>query len=195
MAAINTPVGGCINTPEGDYSGEITVSFRARLLTSTGQMIVSLNDEGIMFPLGIAQEIVGNMNGEDGWKDYSFTFSNPNGSSDAFVQINVPYCSLLIDDLKVTSRVTDFIATPKVLPATEFCLDGFKANWSNVTGADHYIFDMYKEEISDPTPIDYSIDFESSTLSNGILTGVPEGFTYEGLKELRSDVGEEEAEH
>ncbi|MGM9815508.1 MAG: hypothetical protein ACI304_00425 [Lepagella sp.] len=192
-ALATPPVGGMINTPVGDYSGEVTISFRFKALGEYANMGVLLGAGGIYEPELVDMEMAtiseeevpgeGDLD-ENGWKQASFTFVNTR-TDDCFFQFNSYYSMVLIDDVKVVAKVTDFIAPPTALPATDFSDTGFTAHWSEVVAADHYLFSLYSEkEVSDGQTYVYNFenlpDTEGWTLENCDQTTDDQGF--EGSK-------------
>lgn len=197
--AINTPIGGFINTPIGDYSGILTISFKAKRLsenpvTATLGVLLLYND--IWYPdllnMEYARIYEDEVNGEgeldeNGWKEFSFTFDNAYSSNDTFFQLCAYYCQVLIDDVKVTVEDKGDVAAPQVLPATDFTRDGFTAHWTDVRLADSYLFSMYHErKISDPLSATYDFDmaddWEGWTLENGGSMTADRG--YEGSQAI-----------
>ncbi len=190
--AFNTFVGGFINTPLGDYSGNITISFRAKRLsqepvTATLGVLLLFND--IWYPDPIAMEYAriydyevdgeGELD-ENGWKEFSFTFNNDYAGNDAFVQLSAYYCQVLIDDVKVTVEDTGDVSAPQTLPATAFTRDGFTAHWSNVRLAESYLFSLYHEnKISEPEYLTYDFNTPSEL----------EGWTLDSPASTTDDMG------
>lgn len=200
--AINTIIGGFINTPIGDYSGTVTISFRAKRLsespvTATIGVMLLYNDIWSPAPLYMeyARIFEDEVNGEgeldeNGWKKFSYTFENTYSSNDTFVQFGAYYCQVLIDDVKITVEDKGDVAAPQVLPATDFKRDGFTAHWSDVRLADSYLFSMYHEQkISDPLSVTYDFDtaedLEGWTLENGASSTSDKG--YEGSQAIVID--------
>ena len=190
-ALATPPIGGMINTPMGDYSGEITISFRFKALGAYANLGVLLGSGGIYNPQVVDMEVVsigeeevpgeGDLD-EDGWKHVTITMMNTIGSNDCFVQFNSYYSMLLLDDIKVVAKVTDFIAPPTVLPATDFTENGFTAHWSAVRAADHYLFSLYYEkEVSDAQSLTYNFDNLPDT----------EGWTFDACDQVSNDQGYE----
>ena len=188
-ALATPPVGGMINTPMGDYSGEITISFRFKALGKYANLGVILGSGGIYNPQVVEMEMANIAEDEvagegdldaDGWKHVSYTMVNTSGSNDCFVQFNSYYSLLLLDDIKIVAKVTDFIAPPTVLPATDFSDNGFTAHWSDVRAADHYLFSLYYEqEVSDAQSLTYSFEDLPDT----------EGWTIDGSDQVTDDQG------
>ncbi len=191
--ALNTPIGGFINTPIGDYSGKVSVSFRFKRLSPdpvSASMGVILAGGDIWYPevLDMAFVTIGEeeINGEgeldeEGWKNFSCTFSNEYAGNDGFIQLGAYYCQVLVDDIKVSIIDDGSVAAPTVLPASDFTLTGFTAKWSEVRLADSYLFSLYHEEVvSDPLEETYDFDGNSA-----------EPWTLDGITTTTSDQGYE----
>jgi len=191
--ALNTSIGGSINTPIGDYSGKITISFRAKRLspdpvTATIGVLLLFNDiwnpDALWMDYARIYDTEVNGEGEldeDGWKQFSYTYDNTYSSNDTFVQFSAYYCQVLIDDVKITVEDAGDVAAPQVLPATAFTRDGFTAHWSDVRLADSYLFSLYHETpVSDPVSAVYDFntpgDLEGWNLENEYATTDDKGF-------------------
>lgn len=175
--------GGCINTPIGDYSGELTITLRVKNLASTmGYLFVTFCKGGIEEPMEIVNgqsSFTKTVRRNSNWQEVTFTFKNTYGGDDAFIQINAPYSRLLIDDIKVDNR-TSFIAAPILNSATDFTTDGFTASWSRVAKATDYLFTLWKKvPVSDADSVNVTEDFEGiRTNSDGSLdpSSIPSGW-------------------
>lgn len=191
--ALNTPIGGFINTPIGDYSGKITISFRAKRLspnpvTATMGVLLLFNDiwnpDALWMDYARIYDTEVNGEGEldeDGWKQFSYTYDNTYSSNDTFIQLSAYYCQVLIDDVRVTVEDTGDVAAPQVSPATDFTRDGFTAHWSDVRLADSYLFSLYHEtQVSDPVSTVYDFntpgDLEGWNLESNCATTDDKGF-------------------
>ncbi len=174
--------GGCINTPVGDHSGTITVTFRAKALDTNENETVRL-DVGLAHDLEAAT-IIGHKEysvkkGE--WTQYEFTCTSTYGGTDAFVQFNT-YFYIVIDDVKVTKK-QDRLANPDPLPASDFTYDGFTANWNAVGGADEYLLSVFKKEPNgDDGNYNYSEDFSSVSAD-----GMPQGWIFAGANDKKPE--------
>jgi len=186
--AIATPIGGMLNTPVGDYSGIVTISFRAKALNSSANMGVVIAKGGIWQPEALNIEYariaendvpgVGDMD-DSGWKHFSFTFTNTYSSNDCFVQFCAYYCSVLLDDIKITVDDSSFIAAPLMLPATDFVADGFTAHWSDVRVAEKYLFSLYHEDVVSEV-VKATYDFDNANY---------DGWSLEDIEETTDNLG------
>ena len=162
--------GGVINTPIGDYSGTISISFRVKALDNNNNDKVRVM-VGLCYDLKSAQilyyESVTAKKGE--WTDYSFTFDCEYGGEDAFVQFNC-YDYILLDDVKV-EKDQSILAEPMLMSATDFTYDGFTANWGSVGGATDYLLTVYKKTAISDGDMAFDEDFTT------VATSLPEGWT------------------
>lgn len=168
--------GGAINTPLGDYSGELTISFRVKSISQKASIIVSVCKGDIWFPepAGEFTEVskTFNVSADDGWQELTFKCTNIYSDNDGFIQINVPYRQVFMDDIKVTSELTDFIAAPEVKAATDFKIDGFTANWGTVSFAEHYELSVYQEVEEDGEEMEIDESFEDAKYDGTNVSGV-----------------------
>ena len=138
---------GFIDTPEFEMAGSVHFSFRARLqdgnqtLTYIGLCVDPMNPDIVdIQSCYITSE----------WQTFEFDLSNPN-SCDAFIQINC-YNEWFLDDLVVT-RELDFTPAPEALPATDYTMEGFTANWGPVVNAEEYLLSVYKRDYYGPSQV------------------------------------------
>lgn len=153
--AINSPIGGCLNTPQGDYAGKITIEFRMRIPSGFGTVGVMIANNGIWTPdiLDARMVVVDPEETEDPseWHTYKMEFDNAYSNDDCFVQFCAYYCQVIIDDIRIISDLSASIDSPKAKGATAFTRDGFTAAWSEVRSADHYYLNVFREiETGDP---------------------------------------------
>ena len=191
--------GGCINTPLGDYSGDITVTFRCKPIgdyKSTLMFCNILKDIDDPYWADCDNPYTQMMLYPDnGWVKVTMTARNLSADNDGFVQINC-YGGMLIDDLQITSQ-PNFIANPKVLDPTAFKDTEFTANWQPVRLAYNYYLNLYKKVYTADAGLDLNIDFEDGTLPEGWATTAEGGASFaetdgaDGTKGLKMMSGEE----
>lgn len=178
LVAITSSNGGAINTPIGDYSGDLTITFRAKAISKETAIIVNVARGDIWDPMtaGSPTECskTFNLTAEEGWKDFTFKFKNYYSDNDGFVQINIPYRKALLDDIKVISEMTDFIAAPQIKPATQFTENSFTANWGKVEFADKYELTVYQEVAEGTDDFIMDEDFEKATSDGSSISGISE---------------------
>ena len=195
----NQAVGSCINTPLGDYSGDITVTFRCKPIGDYKSTLMFCNilkdienpywadcdnpyTQMVLYP-------------DNGWVKVTMTARNLSADNDGFVQINC-YGGMLIDDVQITSQ-PNFIANPKVLDPTAFKDTEFTANWQPVRLAYNYYLNLYKKVYTADAGLDLNIDFEDGTLPEGWATTAEGGASFaetdgaDGTKGLKMMPGEE----
>lgn len=138
---------GFIDTPEFEMAGSVHFSFRARLqdgnqtMTFIGLCVDPMNPNIVdLQSCYITSE----------WQTFEFDLSNPN-SCDAFIQINC-YNEWFLDDL-VVSRELNFTPAPIALEATDYTMEGFTANWSEVTTAESYLLTLFKRNYYGPEQV------------------------------------------
>ncbi len=189
MKEVNVTTGAPLNTPLGDYSGNLTISFRYRIAPGYdkhSQVIVDVLKGGIDHPqLANCDLPVYPCNvypGQEDWKYAQVTCKNLSADNDGFIQFNC-YGSVIIDDIEIKSA-DDFIASPVLKPITDFTSTSFTANWEPVRLASYYYMTLSKKVYtSDETSIDYNEDFEN-------ITQVPEGWTINNFSSDRILSGE-----
>lgn len=168
-----TPVGGALNTPEGDYSGKLTISFRMKALTGNANVIINLCGNGIYDVYGLLDTDIVRVNEETAdpfdWHEYTVTFTNEVSNNTSFIQFNSIYCQVILDDIKVTADFSDFLPAPTVLEATDFTLDGFTANWTDVRIADNYLFSAFSRTQTAPEE-NYTYEFNDGLMPEGWVT-------------------------
>lgn len=187
-AALNYPdYGGYINTPEGNYSGQLHITCRVKTLPNNTSIYPSINigvcSGGVYSsaPRTLAYCIKDVENGDD-WTELSWDATINDPSMDQFIQFNT-YDYLLIDDIKVTVMLTSLPA-PQLKEATEHKVDGFTANWSPVARADYYLLSVFHNEPLETGAdiISYSESFEGVNAEGTDLdlddTGLPEGWEF-----------------
>ncbi len=187
-AALNYPdYGGYVNTPEGNYTGQLHITCRVKPLPHNESKTPSINigvcSGGVnsSAPRTLAYCIKEVENGDE-WTEIAWDATIHDPSIDQFVQFNT-YDYLVIDDIKVTVMLTSLPA-PQLKEATEHKIDGFTANWSPVARADYYLLSVFHNEPldSDADIISYSESFEGVNADGTDLDwddmGLPEGWEF-----------------
>ncbi len=177
-AYLNDPlgyIGAVLNSPLGDYSGNLTITLRVKPYGKYSTMLnINVLKNGYDDP-SFASTDDGNTNASinlypgKGWKVITFKVHNLSADNDGFLQL-LSYGQCLIDYVRIT-RDDDFIASPAMLPATNFTDYSFTANWQKVDMANNYWLWIYKRAETGSEDRSWSADFESA---------VPEGFTTNG---------------
>lgn len=179
--------GGWIQTPQGDYSGHLVITFKAKVpeIVKAKKPYVSISllkgkiTNGVRIEEESQKYIYFETDHE--WHEYSWEYDLKYGSSDAFIQF-CTYNELLLDDIKIVSELTT-LPTPLLKKATDFTYDGFTANWGEVARATDYQLTCYRKIPKDDGDyLDCDQDFESLKVTDGHIdnadTGLPEGWAF-----------------
>lgn len=148
--------GGCLaiangmflNTPAGDMSGEVTLTFRARLSKAGGS--TTLNALKLMFisRSSILDYEVKYYNLTDEWQTFTYTSTLGDFEHSGF-QFYSMYASniILVDDIRLEQTRTS-IPAPKVQEAENMTDTSFKAVWNKSIEADHYLLSVFTKNES-----------------------------------------------
>ncbi len=167
--------GGYINTPVKEYTGIITLTFKAKAVynNKSNVHISFIDDPWANYPASVTETgyYSLDMDSSDGWQSYEYVFLVDYLETCA-LQFNT-YDAIMLDDIVLT-RPAEWIATPDTKPADQFTLNGFRANWHPVPNADEYLLNIYKEAPTSEEETSMFFDFEDGQL--------PEGFRGNGLE-------------
>ncbi|MDE6276607.1 MAG: fibronectin type III domain-containing protein [Muribaculaceae bacterium] len=161
---------GFLRTPQGAYSGDVTLTFRARLLASqkaSDKMdIALLNDKGRL------EAAMVDVTPE--WKSFTVNFTKGEFSG-CLIQMSMLEEEVLIDDIKVTARQTA-IPAPVASYISDYREDGFTAHWERVAQADSYALTIYEKKVAEAITIE---DFDNLNQIDGtnMLDKNDPGFT------------------
>lgn len=148
--------GGCLaitngmflNTPAGDMSGEVTLTFRARLSKAGGS--TTLNALKLMFlsRSSILDYEVKFYDLTDEWQTFTYTSTLGQFEHSGF-QFYSMYASniILVDDIRLEQTRTS-IPAPKVHEAENMTDTSFKAVWNKSIEADHYLLRVFTKNES-----------------------------------------------
>lgn len=180
---------GYINTPIGDYSGEITVTFRAKPLENNGEKksyvfvkpsVGDFRAAGDARYQGITPMSFNLYANDENWTEVEIKFNNYTSDVNGFIQISSDMgTAVLIDDLKITTRPT-FVADPVLKPA-KFGTNTLTAQWYPVRRAFDYYLRLYKRINDGLGDREYEVDFDDLQSDAPVL---PEGWNFTG-EELR----------
>lgn len=168
---------GFLNTPVGDYSGDLKMTFRAKLLP--GQ--TDLEDKGVDILL-IRHDLLKEYKRTtvtltEEWQEFTFTADNGwynNCKIQFFTMTDKDY---LLDDIRIEHKING-IEPPKAERPSDMDNDSFTAHWTTTDTADDYLISVYTKTPSGKT-IEVSEDFEGlSTDASGNIIGMPEGWEY-----------------
>lgn len=164
-----------LNTFPTDLSGHVTVTFRIYSYETITPIYCSLMRE----PYSANPELLGQsysrIRTKGRWTWMRYEFDNTDGSEDCYIQFR-PFARCLIDDITVSTQNT-LIAEPRLMPASDFTIDGFTANWGSVKKAEDYLLTVFKEEPKNPgEECNYTESFEE------FANAVPEGWVVNSAK-------------
>ena len=181
--------GGCIaikdgwflNTPAGDMSGDVTITFRARL--AKGQDDTGRNALDLIFlsRKGLVDFGRKTYSLTEEWQSFSFSSDKGNFETTGFQFFANTEATILLDDIRV-ERKQKSIQTPTAQDAENITDHSFRAVWTP-TGAESYLLNVYSKKESGNT-ITVSEDFEavdadSEGRLNATNPNLPEGWSFE----------------
>lgn len=159
-------MGPILLTPEADYSGDVTVTFRAKALNGSCYFQVAfLAPDPTTGQLVYAEAETGSYNiADDGiWHDITLQTSNHSSNQGGRFQI-MTYGSGVIDDLKIVST-ENFVAAPEISKIYGFTQTSFSVDWSKVDVASDYKVSLTKAVVDESSSDHYENDFEFDNLS------------------------------
>ncbi|MDO4159460.1 MAG: hypothetical protein Q4D41_03275 [Prevotellaceae bacterium] len=181
-------IGAVLNTPLGDYSGKLTIKFRAKKMANkSASVFINVLKGGYYSPTYAtvanpdeysAGEMI-NLTGSDGWSTFEIKVHNTDACADGFVQF-LSYGCCIIDDIEITCDVTDYIAAPNVTAPTNFTKDGFTANWDPVRRAHNYYLYLYKRVLTSD---------QDSVINETFENDIPSDWTVSENVAVRDGVG------
>ncbi|WP_418878333.1 hypothetical protein [Xylanibacter rarus] len=188
--------GGVLNTPLGNYSGRIRISFRAKPVGNDQTLFINVMKNGIDYPEYCMPSLtfVRLKKGDD-WKDFSFVFENPYANLDGFIQFNAVYSDgIFLDDLKV-ERDNSFMPVPTGLEAKDFTYNGFTASWLHNDCAEDYMFSLYKQTVVGDSNEEGHETFDNLTSTDGVIdqSSIPDRWTIT-CKHTLADKGHENSQ-
>ncbi len=137
-------INGFVNTPTGNYSGNLHISFRARLMDSE-----SLNTADLDILLCRRSKLIDfkreTVTLTKEWKTY--TMDATNGSyQDCMVQLSsMDDFSYLIDDVVISHEITG-CEVPEATDPFNLVDDGFTAFWKKTTDAAEYLISVFSKD-------------------------------------------------
>lgn len=188
-------VGGMIQIPMGNYSGELHISVRVKVIDNEftedeedGLFTIAMcrapwfNPQPVPpteeSPYYVDWEFI-EKDGE--WHEIEWTYMNSYNEDDCFMQFST-YSQMLIDDIKVTVN-NNFVSMPNPLPASNFTLDGFTANWSAAKNATEYLLTCWRDVAESNEPGSMMCDFEGVNNTDGAINledpNFPKGWEFD----------------
>lgn len=148
--------GGCLaiangmflNTPAGDMSGEVTLTFRARLSKAGGS--TTLNALKLMFisRSSLLDYEVKFYSLTDEWQTFTYTSTLGDFEHSGFQFLSMYDSNIvLVDDIRLEQTRTS-IPAPKVHEAENMTDTSFKAVWNKTIEADHYLLSVFTKNES-----------------------------------------------
>lgn len=181
--------GGCIaikdgwflNTPAGDMSGDVTITFRARL--AKGQDDTGRNALDLIFlsRKGLVDFGRKTYSLTEEWQSFSYSSDKGNFETTGFQFFANTEATILIDDIRV-ERQQKSIQTPTAQDAENVTDHSFRAVWTP-TGAESYLLNVYSKKVSGNT-INVSegfeaVDADSEGRLNATNPNLPAGWSFE----------------
>lgn len=167
----------CINTPYGDYSGVLTISFRAKKMkTEAADINVSVLIGGFKSADYANADKPSNVfvieEDVTDWQEFSFEVRNYSANNSGFIQFS-SFDDVLIDDISVIVSSDEFIACPVLLPATNYTDSTFTANWERVRAANTYVLGLSKRIwLAEEDTVFFQDSFDDGTIpANYVTTG------------------------
>lgn len=200
LQTTNSRYSGFINTPLGDYSGDITVTVRCRWART---LWAADNDLGYnttpasslklaVFKKGydsLERAVTdmpwsyldsGDIYEQEGWQEVTFKFHNDSANAQGYIMLGTEY-AIEIDWIKITDDNT-FLATPVVNDITNFTNDGFTINWDPVRRSSNYYIDLWKTVYTADAGIDELCDFEEELMPEWLIGPDVEYAKGQGMK-------------
>lgn len=188
-----------LNTPLGDYSGDVTVTICARYAqtfwgadtevgydTSTGTSLtlgayISGYDKYDQAATDMSNSTMGSgrIYKDDGWQEITFKFHNESANKDGFLCF-FSNDAIEIDWIKITDDNT-YLANPVVKEPTDFTNEGFTINWDPVRRAFNYYIDLYKAVYSAEKGIEETFEFEDRAFPEWLSSASGEWVEGEGF--------------
>lgn len=168
-------MGGFLNTPTGDYSGDLKMTFRARILPGEAAKRHGL-DVMLIRRSRLDEFKRTTYTLTDEWQEFSFTADNG-----WFYDTMIQFFSLddfcyELDDVHIEHRITG-IEPPTAYLAEDMTNDSFLAVWDSTETAEEYLLSVYEHGPSDGG---YQLDedFESVVTADSHVSSMPEGWEF-----------------
>lgn len=185
----NQYTGSSLMTPLGDYSGDLTITFKVKALVDADMFVNVLKggytacDDADVRNSDNTYDL--RLYASQGWKEVTFKVSNYSADNDGFIQFQ-NYGSVVLDNIKVTAT-NHFLASPKVLAETDFTGNSFTAHWQPTRMAHDYYLNLYKKVYTGDANATYQLDFENVGEDG---KGFPQDFGFAPASDLKVKSGE-----
>lgn len=142
---------GYISTPTFTSTGNLVISFRARVAeegASDAVSAVSVDDDATDYSdpmagvLDYNEAVI-----TDEWNTYEIEVKG--GATNTFVQLYSYEYPIFIDDIVVKEVESVEVPAPTALAATNVTPTSFTANWEEVEGADRYLLSVFSATTTD----------------------------------------------
>ncbi len=197
-AYLNDPlgyIGAVLNSPLGDYSGNLTVTLRVKNIgKSSCSLFVNLLKDGYNNPSYADTDdgdvsIRTNLYPNRGWMTLTLNAHNMTSAADGFLQI-LSYGSCIVDYVRI-DRTNNYIAPPTVTDISNFTDSTFTVAWDKEDLAYDYWMWLYKKNYTSTEDRTWTSDCESALPEEFKTTGViVDGIGAEGSKGLRLENGD-----
>lgn len=176
-------MGGFVNTPTGDYSGPLKMTFRAKLVPGQGldshELTVTLMRRSALVDYKRTSITLTNE-----WQDFEIEADNGffRDCMFQFVDIqDMENFSFLIDDVKIKHRIVS-IESPVAIEPYDMTDNSFVASWKTTPTAEEYLLSVY-EHVPSSEKIECNEGFECINAENGIIDSsnpnYPEGWEFQ----------------
>ncbi len=192
-AYLNDPfgyIGAVLNSPLGDYSGNITVTLRVKNIgKSSCSLFVNVLKDGYYNPKFAdtddgSTSLYTNIYPNRGWMTLTLNAHNMTSAADGFLQI-LAYGSCIIDYVHI-ERTNNYIAPPTVTDISHFTDSTFTVSWDKEDLAYNYWMWLYKKNYTSTEDRTWTSDCESTLPEGFSTTGtIVDGIGADGSKGLR----------
>ncbi len=192
-AYLNDPfgyIGAVLNSPLGDYSGNLTITVRAKNVgKSSCSLFVNLLKGGYVSPSFADTDdgyttIRTNLYPNRGWVTLTLKAHNTSSTTNGFLQL-LSYGSCIIDYVHI-ERTNNYLAPPTVTGTSNYTDSTFTATWDKEDLAYNYFLWLYKKSYTSDEDHTWTTDCESALPEGFTTTGtIVDGIGAEGSKGLR----------
>ena len=150
--------GGFLNTPAGDMSGVLTISFRARVSKENAEDSAPTLDLILLSRKQLVDYARGQVKLTGEWQQFSITATAGWFEATGIQFMSNTFDTVLLDDIHV-ERVKTSIMPPTANDAENLTSTGFTASWTPTTEADRYLLSVYYKTPND-NPLEVSEGFD-----------------------------------
>lgn len=150
---------GFLNTPAGDMSGVLTISFRARMSKESTEDSSPTLDLILLSRKQLVDYARGQIKLTGEWQQFSITATAGWFEATGIQFMSNTFDTVLLDDIHV-ERVKTSIMPPTANEAENVSDEGFTASWTPTTEADRYLLSVYYKTPND-NPLEVSEGFDA----------------------------------